>query len=263
MNIFTRLRSFGWLAIVLIIATALMGCGNNKVEAQSAPPPSLMPVPALPAQPMALPPTTDQPTIEPIVAPTPTLYVPQLLIDPSVDLWAGPVYVPLEIEIPALDVNAPILSVGLTPKNVMDSPKGPIGDPVWHTAFWYRGGGIPGDVGTATIAAHVNDPLGDPEIFAHLEDLQPGDAIIIHAVNSDIDIHFTVNQVLAYSVKQSSDPDVLKFIYGAGPVSGTGPQPSPDGLSHLTLITCAGYIVDGEFDHHTVVFATRSEDNLP
>jgi hypothetical protein len=257
MNTFTRLRLFGCLAIILIIATALTGCGNNKVEAQAAPPPSIMPVPS--AQPTALHPTESQPTVEPVIAVTPTLFIPQLFIDPSVDLWAGPVYIPLRIQIPALDVNAPILAVGLTPDNVMDSPKGPFGDRVWSSAFWYRGGGIPGDVGTATIAAHVNDPLGTPMIFAHLEDLQPGDQVIIHAINSDIDIHFTVEQVVVYSVEQSAKPEILKLIYGVGPVEGTAPQPAPDGLSHLTLITCAGYIIDGEFDHHTVVFATRSE----
>jgi sortase (surface protein transpeptidase) len=140
----------------------------------------------------------------------------------------------------------------------MDSPKGPIGDPVWHTAFWYRGGGLPGNPGTATIAGHVNDPLGQPEIFAHLQDLHPGDLIIVHIKYTTIDIRFIVNQTKAYSVQQSSDPAVLTQIFGAGPVAGNGPQPAPDGLSHLTLITCAGYIINGEFDHHTVVYATRS-----
>ena len=141
----------------------------------------------------------------------------------------------------------------------MDSPKGPIGDPVWHSAFWYRGSGIPGDVGTATIAGHVNDPLGRPEIFAHLEDLHPGDLIIVHLKYTTIDIHFIVDQIEVYSVQESSDPAVLAQIFGAGPVAGTGPQPALDGLSHLTLITCAGYIVNGEFDRHTVVYATRSK----
>ncbi len=252
MNIFIRLRLIGILAMIPMIATMLMGCGNKKVEAQTAPPPSLMPLPS--AQPTVL-----QPIVQPTIQPTPTLFVPQLVIDPNVDLFAGPVYIPLQIRIPSLDVNAPILAVGLTANNVMDSPKGPLGDRIWSSAFWYRGGGIPGDNGTATIAAHVNDPLGEPGIFADLEDLQPGDLIIIHAMNSDIDINFTVNQVLEYSVEQSSKLEILKLIYGAGPVDGIGPQPSPDGLSHLTLITCAGYIVDGEFDRHTVVYATRSE----
>jgi hypothetical protein len=44
------------------------------------------------------------------------------------------------------------------------------------------------------------------------------------------------------------------------PVIGIGPQPAPYGLSHLTLITCAGDIVKGKFDHHTVVYATRSQE---
>jgi sortase (surface protein transpeptidase) len=167
--------------------------------------------------------------------------------------------VPLELLIPSLDVDAPMLGVGLTSENEMDAPKGPIGDPVWHTAFWYRGSGIPGEPGTATIAGHVNDPLGRPEIFAHLQDLQPGDLIIIHYTTSNIDIRFIVDQIVVYSIQESSDPAVLSQIFGVGTVVGTGPQPTLDGLSHLTLITCAGNIVNGQFDHHMVVYATRSQ----
>jgi len=241
----TRRNSLGGLAAVLIIAAVLAGCGNKETgEALVASPTSPMFSTLLPS---------DQPTVQP----TPTLFVLGPLTDSDLDLQAGPVAVPLELQIPALNVNAPMLGVGLTSKNVMDSPKGPIGDPVWHTAFWYRGGGIPGDIGTATIAGHVNDPLGRPEIFAHLEDLKPGDLIIIHLKSTTIDIHFIVDQIKVYSLQESSDLAVLTQIYGAGPVTGTEPQPSPDGLSHLTLITCAGYIVNGEFDHHTVVYATR------
>ncbi len=141
----------------------------------------------------------------------------------------------------------------------MDAPKGPIDDPVWYTAFWYRGSGIPGESGTATIAGHVNDPLGRPEIFAHLGDLQPGDLIIIHDNRTNIDIRFIVDLIKDYSNQESSDPSVMIQIFGAGPVAGTGPQPSLDGLAHLTLITCAGDIVNGQFDHHIVVFTTRSK----
>lgn len=247
-----RRSSLACIAMILAIGAVLAGCGNKETgEAQPAPPPS----------PMLLP--SDQPvvqlTAQPTVQPTPTVFVIGTLVDADLDLRAGPVDVPLELQIPSLNVNAPIIGVGLTSENVMDSPKGPIGDPIWHTAYWYRGSGIPGDVGTATIAGHVNDPLGRPEIFANLEDLNPGDLIIIHDNNTNTDIRFIVNQTKTYSLKESSDPAVLTQIYGAGPVAGTGPQPAPDGLSHLTLITCAGYIVDGKFDHHTVVYATRSE----
>ncbi|MEO8355384.1 MAG: class F sortase [Chloroflexota bacterium] len=252
MSILTRRGSLTCLAIVMVIVAVLAGCGNNKSgEALAGPPPT--PISSPSDQPVV------QLTAQPTVHLTPTVFVSGPLVDTDLDLRAGPVDVPLELLIPSLNVNAPILGVGLTLENVMDSPKGPIGDPVWHTAYWYRGSGIPGDVGTATIAGHVNDPLGRPEIFADLQDLQPGDLIIIHVKYTNTDIRFIVNQTKTYSLKESSDPEVLTQIYGAGPVAGTGPQPATDGLSHLTLITCAGYIVNGQFDHHTVVYATRSE----
>jgi sortase (surface protein transpeptidase) len=242
-------------AAILALAATLTGCGNNKEpgEAQFAPPQAL--VPAQPGQSTAESPAN--PTIQPIIQPTPTIFTFGPLVFKSLDLRADPVSVPLELEIPALNVKAPVLGVGLTADNVMDSPKGPIGDPIWHTAYWYRGGGTPGDVGTATIAGHVNDPLGNPEIFANLQDLKPGDKIIIHLKETTLEIRFIVNEVQVYFVKESSDPEVLAKIYGIGPVTGREPQPSPDGLSHLTLITCAGNIVNGQFDHHTVVYATR------
>jgi hypothetical protein len=246
-NILTRRKLLACLATILVIAAVLAGCGNKqKGEAQPAPPLSAMPS------------SSSQPTDRPTVQPTPTVFVFGPLIDGGLDLKAGPVDVVLELLIPSLAVNAPVLGVGLTSDNKMDSPKGAIGDPIWHTAFWYRGGGIPGSVGTATIAGHVNDPLGRPEIFAHLDHLGPGDEIIVRVKHTTVGIRFTVDQVKVYSVQESSDPAVLTQIFGAGPVSGAEPQPAPDGLSHLTLITCAGYIVNGEFDHHTVVYATRS-----
>jgi sortase (surface protein transpeptidase) len=204
-------------------------------------------------------PTRIVPAIQPTVQPTPTFVVPRPLFNSGLDIKAGPVEVPLELQIPSLNVRAPVLGVGLTSDNVMDAPKGPVGDPIWHTAFWYRGSGIPGELGTATIAGHVDDLLGKPEIFAHLQDLHPGDLIIVHTTNTNINIRFVVNQIEVYSTQQSSDPAVLAQIYGTGPLAGTGPQPSLDGLSHLTLITCAGNFVNGQYDHHTVVYATRSE----
>ena len=248
-SILTRRTSLACFATVLVITAVLAGCGNKETgeAAQTAPPPS----PSFSASPKP----SDQPTVQP----TPTIFVFGPIVDPDLDLKAGPVHVPLELQIPSLKVNAPILGVGLNPENAMDSPKGSIDDPVWHTAFWYRGGGIPGDIGTATIAGHVNDPLGRPEIFANLEDLQPGDLIIVHLKNTTMDIRFTVDQIEVYSVKESSDPAVLTQIYGTGPVSGTAPQPALDSLSHLTLITCAGNIVNGQFDHHVVVYATQSK----
>lgn len=248
-------RSFSYVVIFMITAAMLAGCGKiGTGEVKTAPPSSLS---VFPKNQTLLPMTTGQNATSTSV-PTPTPYVPGPLFDPGLDLRSGPVETTLEIEIPALEVTAHILGVGLTKENVMDAPKGPYGDPSWHAAFWYRGSSIPGAVGTATIAGHVNDLVGRAEIFMRLKRLKPGDLIIIHDKETLFEIEFTVDEVVLYSIKESSTPEVLERIYGIGPVTGLGPQPSLDGLAHLTLITCAGNYLDGQFDHHTVVFATRS-----
>ena len=265
MSNYTRRSSLGWLTALLIGAILLAGNGNEETgKAHSWPPPSTLPLVSIqPAVRPTITPTiqrTIQPTGQPTIRTTPTLSILGSSYDSSLDLRAGPVEVSFELQIPVLNVKAPVLGVGLTAENVMDAPKGPIGDPVWQTAFWYRGSGIPGESGTAVIAGHVTDLLSNPEIFANLEDLNPGDVIIVHSKNSAQDIRFIVDQVKVYSIQESSDPAVLARIFGIGPIEGTVPQPAPDGLSHLTLITCAGSYANGQFDQRTVVFATRSQE---
>jgi hypothetical protein len=251
-SIFAHHKSLSRLVIILAIAGMLSGCGN-KETGKVLLTPSLSPIQLSSVSP------TVKPTTIPIIKPTPTPFVLGPLFDPKLDIKAGPVEVPLELWIPSLNVSAPVLGVGLIAGNVMDSPRGELGNPVWQSAFWYRGSDIPGNPGTAAIAGHVNDPLGRPEIFAHLEDMQHGDFIVIRIKNTPINMIFIVNDVKNYTVKESSDPKVLAKIYGAKAVFGKAPTPAPDDPSYLTLITCAGDIVDGQFDHHTVVFATRSK----
>ena len=137
----TRRSKLGCLLTVLSIATVLGSCGI--VETGVAPTkriPSLVslttiqrmpPSTSLPTgQPRAQ--STDQPTAQ--ATPTPIVLGP--LFDVGLDIKAAPVEVPLELKIPSLKVTAPMMGVGLTSGNEMDAPKGPIGDPVWHTAFW-------------------------------------------------------------------------------------------------------------------------------
>ncbi len=95
--------------------------------------------------------------------------------------------VPLEIQIPALKIKAPVLGVGLTLTNAMASPIGMFpDDPIWQSVFWYRGGVIPGDVGTATFAGHFDDALGRPAVFAFLGDLGIGDLIVVQDKRSGL-----------------------------------------------------------------------------
>ena len=238
-----RRGSTSRLTAALIAAAFLTACANAQASGGQ---------PARHSSPVAA--TSSVPALahatEPPQAPAP-------LFDPSINLWAAPVDVPLELRLPSLRLTAPVLGVGLNSKNVMDTPMGPAKDPVWQKVFWYRGSGTPGDATTATIAGHVDDVLGRPAIFARLKDLRPGDAVVVHDARTGLDVDFVVTKTVSYTLQQTLDPAVLAQIYGSGPVAGQGPQPSLDGLSHLTLITCAGNWVNhmGTFDHRLVVSA--------
>ena len=183
--------------------------------------------------------------------------VPAPLNVDGLDLMAGPVAIPLELRLPTLELSASVLGVGLTPGNVMDAPMGGAEDPVWQQAFWYRGSAVPGAASTALFAGHVSDPLGRPGVFASIERLQVGDPIVVHDARSGLDVRFAVTGSSSYSLREATDPTVLAKIYGDGPVAGTDPQASADGLSHLSLITCAGTFRKGTHDHRLVVSATR------
>jgi sortase (surface protein transpeptidase) len=185
------------------------------------------------------------------------LAVPAALTDEAVDLRAGPGAVPLELQLPSLDIVAPVVGVGITPTNVMDAPMGLAGDPVWQQAFWYRGSAVPGELSTALIAGHVGGPKGSSAVFANLDRLQPGDPIVVRDTRSAADVRFAVTESKSYTLDEAAEPAVLTRIYGAGPVAATWPQPSDDGLSHLTLITCTGTFRNGTHDHRLVVYATR------
>jgi len=243
-----RHGSPGRLTAALIAATVLAACGNAQAS-DGQPDRHPSPVPSTSAQAggarLALPQSAN-----PLIVQAP-------LVDPSVDLRAGPVDVPVELRIPSLRISAPMLAVGLNPKNVMDTPTGSANDAVWRKVFWYRGGGIPGDATTATIAGHVDDVLGRPAIFAHLKDLRPGDPIVVHDFKTDVDVEFRVTGTVSYTLKQTVDHAVLSRIYGSGPVDGQDPQPSPDGLAHLTLLTCTGHWINGwgTFDQRLAVYA--------
>ncbi len=233
----------------LLMATALLAM--PVLLAESATPGRAEPARAI-APPAPVSPRPEAP------APGAPLAVPEALTEEGLGLRTGPVAVPLQLQMPSISVNAPVTGVGITANDVMDAPMGPAKDPVWQQAFWYRGSAVPGTPSTALIAGHISG-LGSPGVFAHIDRLTPGDPIVVHDTRNGLDVRFSVTGSRSYPLDQTADPAVLNQIYGAGPVAGTTPQPSADGLSHLTLITCAGTFQkkDGTHDRRFVVFATR------
>jgi sortase family protein len=224
------------LALNTLMIFALAACSNTGMGATSGPPASSTIPATMSGKPISTP-----------------------VVDPTLDLHSPPVAVPLDLMIPALNVDAPVLAVGLTRENVMDAPKGPPGDSVWQKAFWYRGGAVPGSPGTATMAGHVTDAMGHPSIFGRLNELHSGDEIIMRDTRNGQLLHFAVVASESYTAQQSADPAILARVYGSGPLSGRGAQPDEDGRSHLALITCAGDYVDGSYDHRLVVYAVGTQ----
>ena len=109
------------------------------------------------------------------------------------------------------------------------------------------------------IAGHIDGPRGTAGVFGDIDKLRAGDLIILHDPRSGLDVRFAVTGSTSFTLAQTTEPGVLKQIYGVGPVAGTTPQRSKDGLAHLTLITCAGTFQTGlgTHDHRLAVFATR------
>jgi len=239
-RVITRRVLFVCLSIILIVPAILTGYGKDQTNEEQATPHSSSVVQE-----------QDQSLIQPSGSDD------EPLINSDLGLAEGPVDVPLKLLIPSIQVSAPVLGVGITAKNVMDAPKGPANDPMWQTAFWYRGSGEPGELSTSTMAGHVDDALGRPAVFARLKELRTSDQIIVLNTSSGSEMVYIVRKSETYSMQQSADPSLLAQIYGSGPVSGKGPQPSEDGLSHLTLITCSGDYVNGSYDHRLVVYATK------
>ena len=127
---------------------------------------------------------------------------------------------PRRLEIPVLDVHAPVLPRGLDGQGAIVPP--PFAQP--DAVGWYEGGVRPGAVGTALIVGHV-DTETRPAVFYRLNTLRPGQRIRVVREDDRV-AEFTVEgvQVLA------RDHFDAHAAYG----------PHRAGRAELRLITCGG-----------------------
>lgn len=151
---------------------------------------------------------------------------------------------PMQLRIPALQIDTHIISVGRTSTGVMDAPvSNALNSPYWTSVFWYELGPAPGQAGNAVIAGHVDRVGGDPAIFWSLSALKPGDTIFIATLQGKT-LQFAVNRVVRYAANAPST-DVLNAVFG------------PSTGHHLNLITCSGVWTGHGYDERLVVFTTQ------
>ena len=143
---------------------------------------------------------------------------------------------PQRLRIPAVDVDAPIVPVGVTADGFMDAPAGP------DDTGWYRYGPRPGEVGSAVIAGHSGFRSG-PAVFDDLPKLEVGDTLIVTDAEGDL-MTFRVRMMRTYRWDDSA-PEVF---------NGTGGR-------YLNLVTCTGPwdAAAGSSSQRLVVFAEAVE----
>jgi LPXTG-site transpeptidase (sortase) family protein len=144
--------------------------------------------------------------------------------------------VPRRILIPAIGVDAPIQRLARDADGVLQAPT------EWASAGWYAKGVVPGDVGAAVIAGHL-DTTRRAAVFVNLRQLRPGDRIAVRMSDSAL-VRFTVTRTRL----------VRKALFPTSAVY--GPTPDPE----LRLITCNGPFdaAQGAYADNLVVFATAS-----
>ncbi|PIR68169.1 hypothetical protein COU49_02365 [Candidatus Nomurabacteria bacterium CG10_big_fil_rev_8_21_14_0_10_35_16] len=123
----------------------------------------------------------------------------------------------VRLKIPKINVDSPVVPVGLTRLGAMDAPTDPM------EVGWFNLGPNPGEVGSAVIDGHSGYKDNIPAIFDDLSQLSLGDDIYIEN-NKGETIIFVVKKIQKYY------PDSDAY----------GVFNSNDGLAHLNLITCVG-----------------------
>lgn len=151
-----------------------------------------------------------------------------------VDVEEARVGLPATIIIPAINVWAPVESVGLTEKGAFDVPEDPA-----HVG-WFNQGPRPGEKGVAGMDGHFGWRDGLPAVFDNLSRVQIGDTVLIQDVDGLV-IHFVIYDIRTYE-KDADTSDIFHVT---------------DDGAHLALITCQGEwdALHQSYSSRLVVFA--------
>lgn len=144
--------------------------------------------------------------------------------------------VPDRITIPSIGVDAPLDTVGLDARGVMQEPD--FAKP--KDAAWYKQGPTPGEPGPAAVVGHMDTPQAPRAVFFNLKELKKDQQVRIHRQDGSTAV-FAVDDVETY--KKDAFP--TDKVYG-----------DTHGAAALRLITCGGNLTeDRHWDANVVVFA--------
>ena len=141
---------------------------------------------------------------------------------------------PVRLRIPAIEVDTPLIRLGLTPDGGVEVPPVTAHD----RAGWYQFSPTPGQTGPSVILGHVTVGAYGDGVFRHLDRLRRGDRIEARLENGTTAV-FTVGTVRT----------VAKAEFPADQVYGDVDRPE------LRLITCGGQRTGDGYLDNVIVFA--------
>ncbi|MBI2863721.1 MAG: class F sortase [Chloroflexi bacterium] len=145
---------------------------------------------------------------------------------------------PVRIVIPAIDVDAPVTEVGVTPDGTVEEPRGP------DEVAWTNGSARPGTGGNAVLSGHLDWSLPAPRgaVFWYLSSLKLGDKARIY-LSDGSELIYEVESTTRYLAASAPGEKIL----------------APSTRDIITLITCEGtfYREIHDYSHRRVVVARR------
>jgi sortase (surface protein transpeptidase) len=167
------------------------------------------------------------------IPPSITTIAPRLASDPRARPLARSA--PVEIRIPGIGVNAPVMKVGLATDGTVQVP--PLAE--HNLTGWYEHGPSPGQRGPAVILGHVDSAAGI-SVFYHLRNMHAGEKVYVTLADGT---------VAAFAVDGLQR--VVKDAFPTASVYGKAGYPS------LRLITCGGPFdqATGHYVDNIIVYA--------
>ena len=174
-------------------------------------------------------------TPSPVATPTPSFITPA----PSATLTPSPtapvLTAPVQVVIPAINVNTDVLPVGLDKARALAIPED------ITKVGWYKLGVPPGaDVGSAVLVAHRDGRVQGHGVFYNLGQLSVGDKVLVKTADGS-DLRYKVVSRELISKKRLPLEELFAI----------------DGPARLTLISCGGYYDrnNGGYQDNVVVTA--------
>ncbi len=151
-----------------------------------------------------------------LASPTQTIHPVLNALHISSSVTSPPVSSQYKLIVPKINLNIPVIPVGLTKSGAMDVPY------QTNAAGLYKYGPLPGQKGSAVIDGHNEIKQVGEGVFGSLNKISVGDKIIFQ--NKGVSLQFSVKSMVQYPVSQLPSNKVFNI---------------KDGY-HLNLITCAG-----------------------